>query len=249
MSSTHGGAGRLGNHIFRNLALSQIAEAHDLYVDYSYHTELTALGLSLFVGTKRHPSTITLEENMYFDILNRPALHCNLGTLNKYYQTKEISNFLYSRIRIQAYQQNIRQYNPFKIRYGANNDVVIHLRLGDIAEGGFNPSVDYYLKALSLISSYDSIYLSTDNANHPIVKQIFKQYPAAQILGYNEIQTIQFASTCKHVILSHGSFSAVIGYLAFDSDVYYPAYEWAKTMWFGDIFSIPGWNKVMLEQT
>lgn len=73
----------------------------------------------------------------------------------------------------------------------------IHFRLGDIAKENFNPPIDYYLKALSLISSYDTVYLSTDDNNHPIIKQFVERYPAAQMLGYNEIQTIQFASTCK----------------------------------------------------
>lgn len=59
----------------------------------------------------------------------------------------------------------------------------------------------------------------------------------------DEIHTIQFASTCKHIVLSHGSFSAVIGYLAFFSNVYYPAY--GDTMWYGDMFSIDGWKKLI----
>ena len=36
------------------------------------------------------------------------------------------------------------------------------------------------------------------------------------------VKTIQFGSTCKHIVLSHGSFSAMIGYLGFFSQVYYP---------------------------
>ena len=37
----------------------------------------------------------------------------------------------------------------------------------------------------------------------------------------NEIETIQFASTCKNVVLSHGTYSGIIGYLSFYSNVYY----------------------------
>ena len=40
------------------------------------------------------------------------------------------------------------------------------------------------------------------------------------LINYNEIDTIHFGSTCKNVILSHGSFSAIIGYMAFYSNVY-----------------------------
>lgn len=44
-------------------------------------------------------------------------------------------------------------------------------------------------------------------------------------------------------ILSHGSFSAVIGYLSFFSNVYYPEYELNK-IWYGDMFSIDNWIKL-----
>ena len=62
------------------------------------------------------------------------------------------------------------------------------------------------------------------------------------IIDFGEIHTFQFASTCKHIILSHGSFSAVIGYLSFFSDIYYPEYE-SNKIWYGDMFSINNWIK------
>ena len=64
----------------------------------------------------------------------------------------------------------------------------------------------------------------------------------SKIIDYNEQLTIQFATTCKNIILSHGSFSAIIGYLSFYSTIYYPEYEINK-IWFGDMFSIDGWIK------
>ena len=56
----------------------------------------------------------------------------------------------------------------------------------------------------------------------------------------DEIRTFQFGSTCKNIILSHGSFSAIIGYLAFYSNIYYPKYDENKK-WYGDMFSINNW--------
>jgi len=41
----------------------------------------------------------------------------------------------------------------------------------------------------------------------------------------------------------HGSFSAIIGYLSFFSQIYYPEFKENK-IWCGDIFSIPNWNKI-----
>jgi hypothetical protein len=83
------------------------------------------------------------------------------------------------------------------------------------------------------------VYISSDNINHDIIKNLKKDYNCI-ILYLNIIDTIKFASTNKYIILSHGSFSAVIGYLSFFSEVRYPKYDINK-IWYGDMFSIPNW--------
>ena len=66
------------------------------------------------------------------------------------------------------------------------------------------------------------IYISSDTKNNVIIEKLKKTYPKIKTLDtLNDIKTIQFGSTCKHVILSHGSYSAIIGYLSFFSDVYF----------------------------
>ena len=119
----------------------------------------------------------------------------------------------------------------------------IHIRLTDVAH--FNPGINYYINAIKNIN-YDKLYISTDDDKHDIIKQIIEQYPDTKIIQADEITTIQFASTSKNIILSHGSFSAIIGYLAFFSNVYYPEYESDK-LWYGDMFSIDGWNKLSVK--
>ena len=116
----------------------------------------------------------------------------------------------------------------------------IHIRLTDVSH--FNPGINYYLNAIKNIA-FDNLYISSDDINHTIIKTIVNLYPNTKLLSYDEITTIQFASTCKHIILSHGSFSAIIGYLAFFSTIYYPEYELNK-IWYGDVFSIKDWNKM-----
>ena len=91
---------------------------------------------------------------------------------------------------------------------------------------------------LSII--FDNLYISTDDESNSIIKTLL-QHPKSKLIKYDEINTIQFASTCKYIILSHGSFSAIIGYLSFFSNVYYSEYEKNK-MWYGDMFSINSWN-------
>ena len=236
--------GRLGNQIIRNLSVSLIAEKNDLYVEYSSYEVIKDLGIDLFIGTNKYDCTIPLTDDNYVYILQEPLLTSNLDPNHNYFQTKEITNILYNYLQCDNIKTNIINKNPFKDRYNANNDLCIHIRLTDAAR--FNPGLDYYLKAISNIQ-FDNLYITTDEPHHEIIKQITQIYSNVKIVCENEIQTLRFSSTCKNIILSHGSFSAVIGYLSFFSNVHYPEYDINK-MWYGDMFSINGWNKINVGQ-
>lgn len=231
--------GRLGNQIIRNLAVSLLAEKHNLKVNYCNNDIIQQLGIKLFSGNNIYDHNEPLNDDNYFSIYHTENLNYNLNPNNNYFQTKEISNFLYN--HLYNVKSNIIEKNPFKNRYKNNNDLFIHVRLSDVAH--FNPGIDYYLDTIKKIE-YDTIFISTDDPNHNIIK-ILLQHPNTRLIKYDEIHTFQFASTCKHILLSHGSFSAIIGYLSFYSTVYYPEYQPNK-IWYGDIFSINGWIKCMI---
>ena len=231
--------GRLGNQIIRNLAVSLLAEKHNLKVNYCNNDIIEQLGIELFSGNNIHNDNQSLTDDNYFSIYNSKNLNYNLNPNNNYFQTKEISNFLYN--HLYNVKSKIIEKNPFKNRYKNNNDLFIHVRLRDVAH--LNPGIDYYLDTIKKINC-DTIFISTDDAEHSIIK-ILLQHPNAILIKSDEIQTFQFASTCKHILLSHGSFSAIIGYLSFYSTVYYPQYQ-EKKIWYGDMFSINGWIKCMI---
>jgi hypothetical protein len=237
MSKTIYTNGRLCNQIIRNLAVSLIAKKQNLYVDYSNYNLIKELGIDLFIGKNKFNNTISVNDDNFFNTLELPenSLESNIDANGSYFQTKEITNFLYSYLQIN--KESIINANQFNSEYN-NNDCFIHIRLGDVADK--NPGLNYYLKALSKIQ-FDNLFIASDDVNHQIIKDILVKYPLAQIKKLDEKNTIQFASTKKYVILSHGSFSAVIGYLSFFSLIYYPKYEKCK-IWYGDMFSIPGWN-------
>ena len=51
-----------------------------------------------------------------------------------------------------------------------------------------------------------------------------------------------FGSTCNNIVLSGGTFSWLIGFLAIKSEnIYYPE---IKQKWYGDIFSFSNWKKI-----
>jgi len=247
MSTTTSLNGRLGNQIIRNLAVSIIAEKHNLYVNYCNYDLITKLGINLFIGKNKFNTIEELTDDNYFDIYENNELKFNLNSNNNYFQSKKITNFLYNYLHSDLIKQTIINKNPYKERYNNNNDLFIHIRLTDVEK--YNPGINYYMKAILFNNNnnnIDTIYISSDNTNHTIIKEIINKYPKTKIINYNEINTFQFGSTCKNIILSHGSFSAIIGYLGFFSNVYYPEYENNKK-WYGDMFSIDGWTKLLIQ--
>lgn len=233
--------GRFCNQIFRNLAVSIIAEKQNLYVKYCNQDKIQQLGIDLFSGNQMFSKTISLNEENYF-LIHNSNLQYNLDPNNAYFQSKEISNLLYNHLRNNKIKKNVIQKNPFIQRYDTNNDLFIHVRLGDVANN--NPGIQYYLNTIKMIE-YDNLFISTDSPEHIIIQTLFKTYPNAKLVNSDEINTIQFASTCKNIILSHGSFSAIIGYLSYFSQIYYPEYMMDK-IWYGDMFSIDGWKKCVV---
>jgi hypothetical protein len=106
--------GRLGNQIIRNLAVSLIAEKHNLKVNYSSKDLITTLGIDLFSGNNIHNNILDLNDHNYFSILNCNNVNFNLNPNNNYFQTKEISKFLYTYLHTDAVKSNIIEKNPFK---------------------------------------------------------------------------------------------------------------------------------------
>jgi hypothetical protein len=228
--------GRFGNIFIITIAVSLIAEKHNLNVVYCGHILFEKLGINLFSGEKLFNITAILEDHNYFDIYNCDNWCYNLYPKD-YYQTKDIINLLYNYLHKDEIMSNIIDKNPFKDRYNTNNDLYIHVRLKDAEK--FNPGINYYLKAIKTMN-FDDLYVSSDDPTHEIIKEIGNNYPNSKLILLDEIKTMQFASTCKNIILSNGSFSAVIGYLAFFSNVNYPKIDQEK-IWHGDMFSINNW--------
>jgi len=238
-----GGDGRFGNQFIRNIAVSIIAEKFNLAVDYDFKELFDKLGIVLFIGQNEYDNEIILHESNYFEILNYDKLLSNLNT-EDYLQNVEISRFLHNYLHSYKIRKRIIAFNPYKDRYNNNNNLYVHIRLSDVAD--YNPGINYYLNTIKTIS-YDKLYISTDDPSHNIIKEMLKHHPTAILINYDEINTFQFASTCKHIILSHGTFSAIIGYLAFFSTINYPEYvhqgylDFKSKIWYLDIFRIEGW--------
>ena len=239
--NTTNSLGRFGNQFIRNIFVHLLAKTYKLSANYSHAEDMASLGLPMYSGTTSFTHSKKVNDNDVFNMIlgkTRPTFNLDLDLYNTYFQSKEHSVYLNSYLR--ESQQAIRASNPFKDRYGSNDEVFVHLRLGDAAQ--WSPGYEYFHNALSRLS-FSKGYLSSDSKDHENCQRLLKEFPTLTCNPYEDIiPTIQFASTCKHLVLSHGSFSAIIGHLGFESDVYYAPYH--QVMWHGDMFSIPGWKRV-----
>jgi hypothetical protein len=242
----------LCNNIFRNVLCSIFAEKHDLYIEYNFVQGrlmekmlemFIQLGIQLFVGKNKYSNQIVLQEHDYINVYNFDGkIDFNIIVHDgMYYQNSSTSMILYNYFNEEKNRNNIIIANKFKDRYNNNNDIFIHIRLGDITNN-FAVCYTYFEKAIESIQ-YDNIFIASDSPTHDICVNLCNKYSNCSIVYYNEVDCIHFGSTCKHVVLSTGTFSCVIGYFSFFSNVYYPEEDINKK-WHGDIFVIPTWKKI-----
>lgn len=236
--------GRLCNQIIRNLCLNFVARKHDLHViSYSSQDRLSLLGINLYSGKRILNHAVNLHDKNYFSILDSESIDFNLLPNDAFFQTTDIIKFLFNHLNNNPLKTDIISHNPFQNNYNKNNNCFVHVRLDDMKD--YNPGYTYYHKTLSKLS-FNHLYIGSDEYSHDYIKKLRVDFPnSTLLLDYDDVKTIQFGSTCKHVVLSHGSFSAFIGYIAFFSDVYFPEYILDKKKWHGDLFCIKKWNKVL----
>jgi hypothetical protein len=235
-----GSEGRLCNHIIRALGAHFIAKNQNLTFNYGqYHEKMKQLGMNLFCGIMTYNSEIRIPDNIMPYISDIPLFR-NINVNHSYFQTKDFSNYLYRYFQRYENQESIVQANKFKDRYHSNNDVFVHVRLGDVADK--NQGFAYYDKALSQIS-FENGYIASDDSNHSICQQLIKKYHL-NIIDYDEVETIMFGSTCKHIVLTGGSFSYIIGLFGFFSNVYY--LKGFDTWYPSELFFIPNWTEIDL---
>ena len=221
--------GRLCNKVISNLATSFIAEKFNLFVEYDNYEDISnKLGIILFVGDKKFDKKINLTENNYMEILNRDSFNNNF-LAHGYFQTSPILDMIFRRLRSERYIYSITEKNPFKERYKNNNDLFVHYRLGDIARENFHIGLEYYIKCIENIN-FNNIYIASDSLDHDNILKLLEKYPKAKLVDKNPVETIQFGSTCNNIILSHGTYSLVIGMLSFFSENIY--FNQEKCRWF-----------------
>jgi hypothetical protein len=242
-NTTHGGSGRLCNCIIRSVFSSLIAEKYNLHFEYELYPEIISLGIPLFInGTVYHNTSINFKDEDFHKYMYEEELKSNIFVLRTFFQNPYCAKYLRDYFCRPDITSSIKIHNKYNTRYQNNNDVYIHIRLGDCIE--YNPGINYYDNLLKTIQ-FTNGYISSDSLDHPICSELIQKYNLIQLTS-DGIYTIMFGSTCKNIILSNGTFSWMIGALGYHSTIYYPDPK-LKQSWHGDIFVFEDWNKVQYE--
>jgi hypothetical protein len=240
------GRGRFANHFLRNMGFHFIAEKADIAVSYGFNDEFKRMGINFHSGSRTmQPGgpTVVIDDNTFLDVMKVDSVQLKRHNFvyrmyQSYFQKAEFCKILYEHFRTQAVKDSVIAANPHAARYGSNKDVFVHIRLDDVTER--NPGFHYYDSVLSKLE-FTKGYISSDTIDHSICKDLITKYNLT-IIDKSPEETVQFASTCRHLILSHGTFSWLMALLGYNADnVYYPK---IKQAWHGDIFVLPGMTEV-----
>jgi len=202
--------------------------------------KMERLGIELFnSGTNRFHAeeTVDLYDSTFMDYIMDTKVKPREKNviLHDYKQTREFCLFLRNFFIENDMFDTYISKNPHKVRFNNNDDIFCHIRLGDTL-GFYDHSkiFDYYDKILST-TKFENGYIASDTIQHPICQMLLKKYNL-QPYNSDDIDTIHFASTCKNLALSSGTYSWLMGFLGSYpgsiSQIYYPK---ILKMWHGDI--------------
>jgi hypothetical protein len=217
--------GRLGNVLFYNFVASYLSKLNGLKMYYKQQTETeNILKIKLFDTGKNFfkESFLLTDKNIDSVFENTEMIKDKNLIIGGYFQTQNIAKLIKNTIK------------PNKI---LNECIFVHVRLGDITGKNSEP-YNYYSSAIEQIN-FTKGFISSDSIDHPICKELIKNYNLVPF-NENEVETITFASSCKWLVLSKGTFSWWMGILS-SGEIYYPD---SDKIWHGDIFVFPEWKKI-----
>jgi hypothetical protein len=237
--------GRMCNHFIRNIICSELARKHNLKFLYGYIAETKFIGIDLFeTGENDYEVIMYLHEHNIEEFLKRESINFNLFACEEFYQGRYSANFI--RNYLKTHQERIMEYNRYKNRYNKNDDVFLHVRLGDVVDS--NPGYDYYEGLLETLKPFQNGYIASDSIDHEICKKLIHKHDLIPIV-LDPTRTIMFGSTCKHIILSMGSYSWMIGAMGYFSNVFFPNFQGKPSFCPYELFDFPDWHSVDYELT
>ena len=230
-------SGRFGNRVFQNVAVSLLARKFDVAATYDLEAECVELGLALWRGGTRRMTrgpAVPLTDELLRALLEAPGGAAGqsgssspparlpgrlwLTPTDSYFQFPWFARYVRDVVLRGEQHAALRAANPWRDRFGANNDTFVHVRLGDtlrlLGESAARPA-SVYARAISARGARGGrVIIASDSPTHETVRTLLALVPGAEPLDLGIVQTIQFGATCAHLVLSDGTFSWLVAALA-----------------------------------
>ena len=232
---------RFGNIFFLNMCLHLFSIKYNLKSSYKHEKMFDELGINFYKGSNIYNENYLLTDYNFENLLESNLSPKNIIIDNDvWFHTNRFCKIIKKHFEENNLFKKVVKKNHFKSRYNNNNDLFIHIRLGDVSN--ITKELLIYFENTIKSLKFNNGFIASDSINHEICSYLINKYNLS-IINENEVKTIMFGSTCKHIILSGGTFSWLIGFLSRNSNVFYPD---IKTKWFGNIFNCSKWKKITL---
>lgn len=240
---THGG--RMGNMLFMNIFLSEYARRFGIAAEYKYADRFDRLGIGLFRDGGLVPAeTVYLTDDNALSLL-RDEQPCRSVRIENTCWLQQRGMAMLVDAYIRDREATIRAHNRYRDRYDANTTLFVQVRLGDFQGHDFCMPFQYYDRAIrSLRGSFTDGVIASDSPDHPLCRELARAHGLTVLRADDPVETVMFGSTCRYIILSSGTFSWMIGVLAFTAaTILYPDYD----LHYGDYYVFPSWRSVAFD--
>ena len=240
INNTNNHRARFGNLFFINMCLHLFSIKYNLKSSYKYEVQFDKLGINFYSGSNIYKKNLLLTESCFENLLENNVKPKNIIINNNvWFHTDRFCKIINTYFIQNNIFEKVKKRNLFKNRYNNNNDLFIHLRLGDVENK--TRKLHLYIENMINTLKFNKGYIASDNTNHVMCQHFIHKYNLC-VINKDEVKTIMFGSTCKHIVLTGGTFSWLIGFLATTEpqNIYYPE---IKEKWFGDIFRFNNWCK------
>jgi len=183
--------GRFGNLFFVNMVVHFISIKTNLKCRYKYYSKFEKMGIFLHIGKNTYNNNLIITDDNFLNIIKNENLDKQNIIINNdsWFQTCEFSYFLKTYFNLPCNRAKIIDKNIFKKRYNNNNDLFIHVRLGDL-ENQIENVVDYYDKILST-TEFVTGFITSDTIEHKICQDLINKY-SLLVINKDEVFDINY---------------------------------------------------------
>ena len=189
----------IATKLIRNLFASAIASMGDMSAAYSGAELLDRLGLPLHYGSRwsAEPPVSATEDMVLAWLRGAALLPAAINLRDCSLRSRESIAWLRAYVRVRA--EDVRAANPFRARYGNNNDVFVYATAS--------------MHKLALAADVSG-FVWAGPGGDKMHMSVLAAFPG--LIAWEEtdiIRTMQFAITCRHHVFADDEFSILISIL------------------------------------